>query len=76
MAGRRWQVGSLLIPPVNVTFFAPLFVTLVEEGESRTELRLFIPHAPTDPEFAPAPLSGLTDEAQSSALARFQTIRP
>jgi putative transposase len=35
-----------------------------------------MPHASTDPESAPGPLSGLTDEARSRALARFQVIRP
>ena len=35
-----------------------------------------MPQAPTDPESAPASLSGLTDEARSRALARFQAIRP
>ncbi len=33
-------------------------------------------HSPTDPESAPASLGGLTDEARSRALARFQIIRP
>ena len=35
-----------------------------------------MPDASTDPEPAPDSLSGLTDEARSRALARFQVIRP
>src|SRR3954453_5395094 len=35
-----------------------------------------MPQPSTDPESAPASLSGLSDEARSRALARFQIIRP
>src|SRR3954453_6422287 len=60
---------SLLLP----RYLSPL---VVDEGESRVVSCSFMPHAPTDPESAPASLSGLTDEARSRALARFQIIRP
>src|SRR3954465_14039635 len=54
-------------------YLSPL---VVDECESRVVSCLFMPHASTDPESAPAALTGLTDEARSRALARFQIIRP
>jgi hypothetical protein len=48
----------------------------VDEGESWVVSCSFMPHASTDPESDPARLSGLTDEARSRSLARFQVIRP
>src|SRR3954470_2247177 len=61
-----------------MSFFLPRYLSplVVDEGKSRVVSCSFMPHAPTDPESAPASLSGLTDEARSRALARFQIIRP
>ena len=61
------------MPPPFPRYLSPF---VVDDGESRVESFLFMPHAPTDPESAPASLSGLTDEARSVALARFQIIGP
>jgi len=49
---------------------------LIDEGGFRVVSCSFMSHSPTDPESAPASLGGLTDEARSRALARFQIIRP